>query len=169
MDIAIWLVGTVIGGLLSIVLTLLFSEPLKRWIAPFIRRLGTSEKRGIEGVWIATFSVARDGVTTEFNEVIELTQSFGMVFGKIKASPENYAALRAIQDRSPLRVRGEFIDNTYFTGLWFHPLDTHRFHGSFQLVLQGSGEEMRGRWIGFSESLRQVDTGRWIWRRHDSA
>jgi hypothetical protein len=165
MEVALWLVGIVAGALLTIVLTLLFSDRIKQGLMPFIMRLNRSEKCGIEGKWVAIFSMTRDKQLLNFTEVIQISQSLGIVIGHIVPDPRNYEQLRIAETRKPLRLRGELVDNRYFTGTWFHPLETHRYHGAFQLLLSPTGDQMKGSWIGFSESMTQVDVGEWIWVR----
>jgi hypothetical protein len=155
MGVVLWLVGIVAGALLTIVLTLLFSDRIKQGLMP--------EKRGIEGKWVATFSMTRDKQVLNFTEVIQISQNLGIVIGHIVPDPRNYEQLRIAETRKPLRLRGELVDNRYFTGTWFHPLETHRYHGAFQLLLSPTGDQMKGSWIGFSESMTHVDVGEWIW------
>lgn len=167
MELALWVVGIVAGTLVSIVLTLLFSNHIKQGLMPLIIRLNSSEKRGIEGKWVATFSLSGDDKLFYYTELIQINQSFGMVIGHIVPDPRNYDQLRIAEAQKPLRIRGELVDNRYLTGTWFHPIETHRYHGAFQLLLSPSGDRMDGRWIGFSESMNHVDIGEWIWVRDE--
>lgn len=51
-----------------------------------------------------------------------------------------------------MRLKGVLSDNRYFTGFWYHPEDLCRYHGSFQLLLESNFLQMKGQWIGYSES-----------------
>jgi hypothetical protein len=165
MELALGFVSILVGALISMVLTLLFSDRIKQGLMPLIMRLNSSEKRGIEGKWVATFSLSVDDNVSHFTEVIQINQSFGMVIGHIVPDPRNYEQLHSVEAQKPLRIRGELVDNRYLTGTWFHPIEIQRYHGAFQLLLSPSGDRMNGRWIGFSESMNQVDIGEWIWVR----
>lgn len=62
----------------------------------------------------------------------------------------------------PLRLKGVLSDNRYFTGFWYHPEDLCRYHGSFQLLLESNCLQMKGQWIGYSESKHKINNGLWV-------
>lgn len=77
----------------------------------------------------------------------------------------NYEKIKPYASKKPLRVRGELVDNRYFTGYWFHPIERNRCHGAFQLLVNIKGNTLTGTWIGFSESQNKVNSGDWVWER----
>jgi len=160
-DILIWFFGVVAAGLIGVVLTVLFQDAIKGFLIELLRRISGPPKRGIDGRWVATFSIMRDGKVMEYVEVIEITQRFGLVKGRIVEDDRNYPELRTTASHHPLRLQGTISESFYLTGVWFHPLQTHRFMGSFQLVLSPTGNTMSGIWVGFSETLNRIDSGEW--------
>ncbi|MBX3658554.1 MAG: hypothetical protein KF740_08990 [Ramlibacter sp.] len=165
MNFALWFVGAIASGLIGVLLAVAFQDQTRVWLANRIRYFRRSRKRGIEGQWKATFSMNRDENTQSYVEVIEMTSALGVVEGRIVPDDRNYEALKEQANTKPLRIRGEVGESFYLTGVWFHPLDTHRFMGSFQLLLSPSGKEMRGKWLGFSETLGSIDSGEWVFER----
>ena len=165
MEVLIWLLGAIGSAFIGILLTILFQDQAKVVLATRISRLRKTQKRGIEGVWKATFYVVRGKEAVAYVETIRLRHALGIVVGNITPHKQNYPALRAQETRLPLRLRGEIGETFYLTGLWFHPLDTHRFSGSFQLLIDPDGHEMRGKWVGFSSTLGAIDSGEWVFER----
>lgn len=165
MNLVWWLLGALGSAVFGVVLFILLEDQVRDRLGFIVRLLNPWQKPGIEGSWVATFTIERDGSTEEYTEVIQLKRAIGRVVGRIVPDQRNYVAISQVAARRPLRVIGEFVDSRYFTGMWFHPLERSRFHGAFQLLLHPSGASMDGRWIGFSESLVQIDSGMWHWER----
>ena len=165
MAVLIWFLGAIGSAFIGILLTVLFQDQAKVVLATRISRFRKSQKRGVEGDWKATFYVVRDKEAVAYVETIRLRRALGIVVGNITPHEQNYPALRAQETSRPLRLRGEIGEAFFLTGLWFHPLDTHRFSGSFQLLIEPDGHEMRGKWVGFSSSLGTIDSGEWVFER----
>jgi len=157
-------IASLLAAVIFLVIGLFVSEPLKNHIGAIISRFSVS-KKGLSGLWKATFIVESNGVRKSYVEIIKLSLFLGMYYGRIAPDDQNYDLLRKVHDKKPLRLRGQIKDDSYFTGIWFHPIETHRFHGAFQLIYELSGEEMRGVWIGMSKSKNRIDSGTWYWER----
>ena len=127
--------------------------------------LGLLKEADISGIWKATFEFGDGQDKEEYTEIIKLKHRFGVVFGNIVPHDDNYNTLREHEHKKPLRIRGSIADNTLFTGFWFHPIKTYRFHGTFQLLISGKLDNMEGQWIGCDESRGQIDCGKWRWTK----
>jgi hypothetical protein len=161
----LWLLKWTIGPIIALIVTLVFSEPLKNRLAPLIGRFGSKNEDGFTGNWLATFSY---GPSAEaYTEAIQLSSFLGQVVGRIIPHPQNHQRLRAIEKSAPLRLRGSIKDNRYFTGVWFHPLRRSHYHGAFELLIDQNGEHMQGMWVGYSESKNLIENGEWTWERID--
>ena len=168
MNVLLWVLGATGSGLVGILLSVLFQDQIRIWLASRVSLLGRGKKRGIEGIWKGTFTVVRGHVSVQYVEAIEITRALGIVEGRIVPDARNYDALQTISDERPLRLRGEVGESFFLTGVWFHPLQTHRFTGAFQLAMDPSGKAMKGKWVGFSETLAAIDSGEWILERDGS-
>ena len=161
----LWFLKWSVGPVISIIVTLVFSEPLKNRLAPLIARVGSKKDTGFTGTWLATFSY---GPSAEaYQEAIQLSTFLGQVVGRIIPHEQNHERLRDVEESAPLRLRGTIKDNRYFTGVWFHPLRRSHYHGAFELLIDQSGEQMRGMWVGYSESKNSIEHGEWTWERID--
>ena len=159
MDIVLWLLGAIGAAIISILIALILDEPIKGWLTPVVARFGVRRNQGISGVWLATFKYRSGHSIEEYSEVIEVKTLFGLTVGRIIPHELNYPRLKSVEATKPVRVRGYFQDNHYFTGIWYHPLERYRYHGAFQLILDQSGVEMKGKWIGYSGTKIAVDEG----------
>ena len=99
----------------------------------------------------------------EYTEIILLKKRFGTIYGYIVDDDRNYEQLQLVMKKNPLRLKGFISDNRYFTGLWYHPIETYRYHGSFQLLIEPNYIKMNGQWIGYSESKQIINNGIWTW------
>jgi len=159
------LLGGLVGAFCSLIITLIFNEPFKKAFAFIIMKFGPLNNSGISGIWVAKFYYKDANGVNPFTEIIELKESFGIVFGRIIPDNSNYEKIKPYTAKKPLRVRGELVDNRYFTGYWFHPIERNRCHGAFQLLVNIKGNKLTGTWIGFSESQNRVNSGDWVWER----
>ena len=164
MNILFWFIGAIGAALVSLLITLILDEPMKGWLTPIVAKFGVKRKYGISGIWVATFKYRNGNVIEEYSEAIEVKTLFGLTVGRIIPHQANHPRLKSVETEKPLRVRGYFEDNRYFTGIWYHPLERHRYHGAFQLILDPSGIEMKGKWIGYSGTKIAVDEENWIWK-----
>jgi len=156
--------GVVFSGIVSLAVAILLSDRLKVYLG---RLLGgvTPATRGIEGDWLATFAIVRDERTYRYKERLGIRKYFGVYFGNIEPSDEKYDELKQVESQRSLRLRAEMNDSVYFTGIWYHPIDVARFHGAFQLTVHPSGKTMSGRWVGYSETLNDIESGEWTFAR----
>lgn len=54
------------------------------------------------------------------------------------------------------------IEGLYLTGVWHNLRDANGYRGSFQLRIV-SQRELRGRWLGFSATSMDINTGSYVW------
>ena len=167
-ELLISVIGGILSSIASLVIGTLFGDKIAAYISKLMYSFSESQ-RGIEDVWLASFVMERGGRRFEYAEVIKIKRYFGIFIGNIQPKSRNYEALQKTQNLRPLRLRGEVKDSMYFTGYWYHPVDIARFHGAFQLVIHPDGITMSGKWIGYSETLNQIDTGEWRFERQNLA
>lgn len=153
----------VVGPVVAVIVTLIVTEPLKTRLAPFIARFGSKKEEGITGNWLATFYYGED--ECQYIEAIEISGLLGNFVGHIIPHAQNHADLKQIEDTKPLRLRGEVKDSRFFTGVWFHPNRRNHHQGAFKLLVNTNNEEIKGIWLGYSESKNVVESGRWEWKR----
>lgn len=153
-----WLLASTASGIISVLLGVLLSDPIKRFFGRFFR-LGRPD--AILGKWVCEFEQSREDNTTVFTEVLIIKKSYGYYVGRIEPDARNYERLKETAPRRPVRLKGERTSDGILTGVWYHPIETARSHGAFQLTLSSSGQEMHGVWIGYSNTLGEIDSGRW--------
>ncbi len=102
---------------------------------------------------------------TPYVEMIEISSLFGQIVGHIIPYENNQSVLKEVESKKPLRLRGSIKDNRIFTGIWFHPNRKNHHHGAFKLLIDTNNEEIRGIWLGYSESNNAIESGRWEWMR----
>lgn len=148
--------------LLTSVISIILSDKILFALDRLFVRLGISRYSNIAGLWKATFVMGHGKNKEEFEEIILLKKRFGRIYGFIADDPRNHQRLQSLKGKKPLRLIGYLSDNRYFTGFWYHPIETYRFHGSFQLLLEPNFIKMNGQWIGYSESKQIIDNGLWL-------
>lgn len=166
MEVGILLLKWVAGAVVSIVVTLVVSEPLKNWLAPLVAQLGSKQDEGVKGLWLATFYHGQS--QKPYVEAIEISKLFGVVVGRIVPHPDNHLAAKKVEQKHPLRLRGSVQDNRYFTGIWFHPNRRSHVHGAFNVIIFQDNEHMNGLWLGYSERQNAIESGKWSWQRLDT-
>lgn len=159
---------TVLGMIISSVISVILSDKIILALDRLFIRLGISKCSNITGLWKATFVMGRGKNKEEFEEIILLKKRFGTIYGYIANDTRNYKRLHSFMDKNPLRLKGFLSDNRYFTGFWYHPIETFRYHGSFQLLLEPNFIKMIGQWIGYSESKQAINNGTWTWEKLDN-
>lgn len=122
-------------------------------------KIGVLKDVDLSGRWQAIFYVGKE---QKYTEIIELRYRVGLLIGKIVNDDRNYDLLKN-KIKNPLRVKGCVNDNRYFTGFWYHPIETYRNHGSYQMLIYPNAEKMEGQWIGFSETSHIISHGKWVW------
>lgn len=160
----IYVIGGVISSMAALVIGAAFGDKIKLYLGRLLASL-SEVNEGIEDDWVADFTVYRGGQATTYTEIIRIKYRLGVLFGAIEPDDRNHNSLKAVQTKRPLRLRGEVKDNIYFTGYWYHPIETARYHGAFQLVIHPDGKAMSGKWVGYSETLHQIDSGAWSFKR----
>jgi hypothetical protein len=167
MELLAWTVSAVGSAAIGIVLTLLFGDALKNATFSLMSKLSLHDEDGLNGVWIATFYYPHPdtGASTPFTEAIRLEERLGMVTGRVVDDPHNTPREGRAKSKNPVRLRGQLKDNNYLSGIWLHPSRQAHYHGSFQLIVYPSGNDLRGQWIGFSQTKNEVVADRWEWVR----
>jgi len=159
---------TILGMIISSIVSVILSDKIIFGIDRLFVRLGISKYSHITGLWKATFVMGYGKNKTEYTEIILLKKRFGTIYGYIANDSRNYTRLQSVMKQEPLRIKGFISDNRYFTGFWYHPIETYRYHGSFQLLIESNFIKMNGQWIGYSEHKQEIDNGLWIWEKLDN-
>lgn len=157
----------ILGAIISAIISALFSESILQGLGKLLSKIDLPLKADIEGIWDVEFTMREGNTTHVYNESIMIIKRLGIMYGYNIPDQNNHRLLRLVEEKKPLRFRGNLIDNRYVTGTWFHPDKRSRFHGSFQLVLELSGKRMKGIWTGYRESKNVIDSGKWIWSKRD--
>lgn len=161
--VAKWIVGPVIGVLITITLT----EPLRERLLPLLTIWGSKKSPSVIGVWRAEFFFGLE--RSSYVEIVELKYRLGLIVGRIVPSEENYPDLRKIEHDMPLRVRGAVKDNQFFSGTWFHPLRRSHHTGTFDLLINRGNSRMEGQWLGYSERRNHIESQAWVWTRFEGS
>lgn len=154
--------ATILGIIVSSIVSVLLSDKIISALQLVLYKFGVKRDVSLSGIWLATFSM-REG--QDYLEVIELKQRFKRVTGKIVNDNRNYKRLQKYMSLNPLRLRANFTDNQYLTGFWFHPIEHNRHFGTFQLIYNSDEDTLEGIWVGFSNTTRTIDSGKWKWVR----
>lgn len=157
--------SVIVGCIISSIISVLLSDKIIDGVTKILIKLGLSKKADISGIWKASFEIKKGNKKTEYTEIIKLDNRLGVVWGRIYPHADNYEALKSNMENKPLRVKGSLADNRFFTGFWYHPIENYRFHGSYQMLIDGNMKQMDGQWIGYSESGKIIDHGRWSWEK----
>lgn len=153
--------AAIIGIIISAIVSAMFSESILQGIGLMLSKIDLPKQAVIEGVWKAEFTLNENDTIVTYKEKIKLIKRLGKIYGYNNPDPENHDLLKKVENKNPLRLTGNLVDNRYFTGVWFHPNRKSRFHGSFQLLFELSGNKMAGNWTGYSESKNIIDSGKW--------
>ena len=155
------ILGIIISAIISSVLSIIFSEEIIKILRKALLKIGIIKDVDLSGVWEATFSYKGD----KFVEIIKLNQNLGTVYGHIEPSETNYEDVKTIMKNKQLKLKGEINDNRYLTGFWYHPIQTYRYHGAFQMLISSDGNHINGQWIGFSYTSEKINNGNWKFKR----
>lgn len=153
---------TILGMLVSSVISVIFSDTIIQGIRKTLFHFGILKDINLSGTWIATFYMNNKKA---YQEVIKLHHKVGLVFGYIEPDSRNYEKLQQVMYKKPMRIKGSINDNRYFTGFWYHPIEQYRHHGSYQLLIHSTAIKMEGQWIGFSETSKIISHGKWEWEK----
>lgn len=157
-----WLLSAVGSGLVSIIVGLIFADAIKSFFARFLR-IGKVDP--LPGKWVGSFFHGDPSDPREYTEVLLIKKKFGSYIGSVVPDARNYEKLKSVTHKSPVKFRGEKTSDHLLTGVWYHPIETARSHGAFQLQISSSGDELTGVWIGYSQSKSQIDNGKWTLTR----
>lgn len=155
------IISCIISAIISAIISVILSDKIIQGINIIFMKLGLSPNGNISGVWEAHFEIEK----TEYIEIIRLKNRLGIIWGRIEPHELNYSELQSYMNQKPLRIKGSLTDNRFFTGYWYHPIENYRFHGSFQLSIEGSMKKMNGQWIGYSISEKEIINGKWTWKK----
>jgi hypothetical protein len=151
----------IIGIIISAIVSAVYSESILQGMGLLLAKINLPNQADIEGVWKVEFTLKEDESVSIFKETIKIVKRLGIIYGYNIPDPENHEVLKKVEENKPLRLRGNLVDNRYLTGVWFHPNKKSRFHGSYQLLVDLSGNKMSGRWTGYSETKNSIDFGSW--------
>lgn len=156
---------TILSIIISSVVSVILSDKIIFGINQIFTKLGISKPSNIAGLWKATFIMGYGKNKVEYTEIILVKKRFSTIYGYIANDSRNYARLQYVMGKNPIRLKGFLADNRYFTGFWYHPIETYRYYGSFQLLIEPNFVKMKGQWIGYSESKKIINNGLWIWEK----
>ncbi|HEX8124462.1 MAG TPA: hypothetical protein VF548_02665 [Allosphingosinicella sp.] len=159
-NIALWTIGALASGFIGVLLAVIFDEPLRGLFALLLRR--RRKPNPLVGMWKTTFEMP-SGET--YVEVIKIRKRLGRVEGNIVPHADNHVGLRVVEASYPLRLEGELSTSDIFAGKWYHPVETKRYYGTFQLILDVGGERLVGMWLGYSRTQQGIVAGPWTWHR----
>lgn len=161
------ILSILIGVIISSIVTAISSESIIKGIGQLLTKIDLPKSAVIEGTWIAEFSISESGQISTYSEAIKIIKRLGIIYGYNIPHEKNHELLKKVEEKKPMRLKGNMIDNRFFTGVWFHPNRKSRYHGSYQLLLELSGSKLTGTWTGYSESQNQITSGSWIWNKID--
>ena len=156
---------TILGIVISSIVSVILSDKIMFGLDRLFIKLGMLKISDITGLWKATFIMGNGKNKAEYTEIILLKKRFGTIYGYIANDSRNYERLQSVMGKMPVRLKGFLADNRYFTGFWYHPIETYRYHGSFQLLVEPNFVKMKGQWIGYSESKQVINSGLWTWEK----
>ena len=153
-EILIWSVSTIFG----IVITILLTDSVQNGLAKIFGGLGlVGANRKISGYWSAKITYPPETQNEDENYIFELKQIGKLVLGKNLSTDS--------KKTRKVKIRCKISDERYLTGNWQSKLiDLREYHGSFQLGLLPHGNQLKGKWIGFSKDF-QVYCGDWEMER----
>ena len=141
-SIILWFVGILLTG----IITILFSEPIKFLLINAFGGIIQKKTARIKGYWKASM-----GRTPDKTEIILLKQFGNYIIGKSIFSRMN----------PTYKIKGHILRDSYFYGTWTHiGINDYRC-GTFQLVLEEDCEKMTGNWTGIENN--EVIVGDWDW------
>lgn len=150
--------GILVSAIISTVLSLLFTDQIKGLFSGLFIKIGFSKGVNLNGIWKCSF--VYNGKT--YVEIVKIKQIGNRATGRIEPDSENYDALKKVMYNKPLRLTGIITGERYFTGYWYHPIETYRYHGAFQLIVRPDDRNAEGIWVGFSRTANRIESGKWI-------
>lgn len=151
---AIWVLGTLLGTLVGVLLTIVLEEPVQSAAARLAAGIISRGPRNLTGLWKLKYDYVDRGERKNEIQVVVIRSIGGAVFGRTLVSQSHR-----------YEIKGRLRQELYFTGNWHSILPGQAYHGAFQLILHPDGSELSGKWMGFSEKLKTVNHGPWVWLR----
>lgn len=143
-----------VGGVVSLVFGVLFSDLLKTILSAAWGKLLEPMSRSLSDVWDTEYwYIDDDGVQKMHKDRFRLRQYGSYVKGRNEGQT----------DHSYL-VSGRLENNTILTGTWKskHPQVT--YNGTFQMIVAHDGNSIKGKWLGF-DNPDIINHGVWNWKR----
>jgi len=147
-EITLWITGI----LLSILLTIVLTEPINFLIAKIFGGTKLKENK-VSGIWKAVWLYEKEGKRFSIIQYYAVKQ-----FG-------NYVIASSINDEiNPTEIKAKMSNKTFLTGTWVGKFnkDKGRYHGALQFLISPTGNKMNGKWIGFDRNHR-INEGDWEW------
>jgi|GEM_PF-5431512 len=156
-SVAMFILTAILSSVISIIVGIICADRVKQFFGKLIK----TDSDPIIGKWIGTFEVLEGAETKSYIEILNIKKEFGFYVGRIVKDARNYDAIKRVEDKKPVRLKAERKSTSLLTGIWHHPIDNNRSHGSFQLLIPPNGDEMVGVWIGLSETSDTIVSGMW--------
>lgn len=155
----------VIGAVLGLILTVLFSEPLASLVVRLAGPLSIlPTNRTVKGEWFAYYEVIPDGLPPlRPGEPINAGRVERIKFSKIGAAVVG----QNMRDSRSYFLRLRMESDCILTGTW-RDVSGGRYHfGAVQLVWDYSGDHMLGKYVG-RDRHNDVNWGPWAFARTEA-
>ena len=151
--------GAIIGGVISLILSLIFIPLLQDSVNDFLVRFlsfpfGLRKSESLTGTWDQDWQVDRANEKVIHKDTTLKLNQFG----------KSLVGSFSFEDRK-YRIRARIENNTYISGIWFDEKIGQVYHGSFQARIEINNKEVNGKWVGFSRSHNKINTGNWTWKK----
>ena len=164
------LVGAIVGTALGLVATSLFQSRLDRALVRLWSRLrgGNVKPRSLHGIWRSRYVYEAAGYLREQPGHADplCVDEFYLVLKAHSGVVVGHSIQRT--EEASLNVILE-LDGSLATGTWREWVqDRERtYHGAAQLVLNHTGDELKGMWTGFDQT-GEIRSGEWVLRREST-
>lgn len=143
----------VVGALISATVSVFFGPVIEQMASRVLGGILPGGDSNLRGRWRSSYHYTSGNQQKTAEQLMQLTQIGRTVYGRnIGGSSAHKHAVRL------------HIDGDWLTGRWRNTAPGARHHGVMQLRLLASGQEMRGRWLGF-DSAAAIQEGDWVWER----
>ncbi|MBP5292282.1 MAG: hypothetical protein J6Y90_06650, partial [Lachnospiraceae bacterium] len=95
----------VLGIIISSVISVIMSEQILSFVGSLMMKVGIKPRINLNGIWVATFTIDKDGDEMSYSEIIRIKSGLGRVYGYIEPDDRNYDELLAHMNNKPLRIR----------------------------------------------------------------
>jgi hypothetical protein len=152
------ILGALIGGLASVILAVVLQPTLEAWRFRALARVqrGRTEADPLDGIWRSHYvyetSEAEEPQVSE--HFVVFREAGRHVKGRSLPKPERSDVTLTL-----------FREGRVIGGFWRERTSRDRlYHGTLQVLLNPTGDEMRGRWVGFT-SKGGIRNGDWRFHR----